>query len=120
MAIAIGRYRFRGDLIKKSDTPNSNSDSILNQAWTVVATVWMEIMPVSGTMYLTNRNINSETTHRAQIRYNPVYEDGGKIDHVRHDNRLFKVISTKVKSERNRFIEFELKELGASSSYNIV
>lgn len=120
MARAIGRYRFRGDLILQTDSANSNSDSILNQVWTVVATVWMEILPVRQSAYLTNRNTAEAGTHKAYIRYNPLYQDKGKIDHIRHDNRLFKVIGVSVNQERERFIEFDLRELGASSTYNIV
>lgn len=111
----IGRLRHRVTLKKQSDAPiNAFSNKT---TFSTVKTVWGDLSSVSGRSYYTVRNLLESTTHTLTVRYNPAIDTLGENDHACYCGRLFRISTSQIMEERNRFIMFELEEMGEESSY---
>ena len=65
----IGRMRYRITIQFPADTVDDYGNAI--EDWQDLATVWADIVPVSGREYLTASQATSETTFKIYIRYIP-------------------------------------------------
>lgn len=111
----IGRMRHRITLKKQSDSP---SDTFSNKTvFKDVATVWGELVSIAGRSYYTVRNLLETTSHTLTIRYDKNLDTLGENDHAEYCGRLFRISSSQIYDERNRFIIFQLEEMGETSSY---
>ena len=120
MGQAVGRLRFRFDLILQEDSVSSNANSNLIQKLTKKFTRWGNLTDVDGGRYLFTRNVNSATTHFSEIRYEAQFDNNSKLTQVQHKGRLFKILNSRILDERDRRLVFELQEMGNSSTYNVV
>jgi len=111
----IGRMRHRVSLKKESDAP---SDTFSNTTtYKQVKDVWGELVSVSGRSYYTVRNLLDTTSHTLTIRYDKQFDTTGEVDHVVYCDRLFRISTSQIFDERNRFIIFQLEEMGEETSY---
>jgi len=51
------------------------------------------------------------------IRYDKQFDTTGEVDHVVYCDRLFRISTSQIFNERNRFIIFQLEEMGEETSY---
>ncbi len=121
MPRAIGRLRFRIDLIKQSDAPQANTDGTTTETYMIIATRWADSRPMgAGHQFLTTRNIQDANTHSFWIRHEDQFDNRGKIDHVRFDGRMYEIQNIVLEFERIRFLKLESRILGdPASDYNI-
>ena len=111
----IGRMRHRITLKKRSDAPTATFSN--TTTYTLVKEVWGELVSASGRQYYTVRNISESATHILTTRYYDEIDTMGENDHCVYCGRLFRILSTQIFDERNRFIIFQLEELGEESSF---
>ena len=67
--------------------------------WSVVATVWAGIRPMSGRELITAQAVQSEVTHQIIMRYQAGIAARMR---VRHDGRLFNILAVLDQNERHR------------------
>tara|TARA_R100000951_G_scaffold23148_2_gene19287 strand:+ start:2940 stop:3296 length:357 start_codon:yes stop_codon:yes gene_type:complete len=111
----IGRMRSRVSLKKESDLPSNAFSN--TTTYKQVKDVWGELVSVSGRSYYTVRNLLDTTSHTLTIRFDASLSNTGKVDHVVYCGRMFKISTSQIFDERNRFIIFQLEEMGQESSY---
>lgn len=111
----IGRLRHRVTLKKQSDAPSAVYANTTTYA--TVKTVWGELVSVAGRSYYTVRNLLESTSHILTVRYDSAIDTLGENDHAVYCGRLFRITTSQIFDERNRFIMFQLEEMGEESSY---
>lgn len=62
-----GKYRHRVEIQAPAKSYDSEGQQLTT--WTTVATVWAEIIPLTGREYFQAKAVNAEITHRVVMRY---------------------------------------------------
>ncbi len=119
---AIGKLRFRIDLIKQEDVEQAYLGFDVLEQYRVIASRWADSRPINrGHQFLTTRNIEDANTHAFFIRYDDDFVHRGLVDHIRFDNRMYEIQNFVTERERDRFLRLECRILGdPSSEYNII
>jgi len=102
-----------GALNKRLDfeTPNTVADTFGEETeapYTLVASVWGSIEPLSGNELLRAQQTQAEVTHRVRIRYRTGITPKLRIAYA---DRYFNILSVINRGERNRELEIMCKEL---------
>jgi len=91
------------DLTSTVDAYGSPTD-----AWTDICTIWAGIIPLSGRSFFEAEMVNSEVSHKINIRY----RTGIKPDmRVKYGTRYFQIISVINFQEANADVQLMCKEL---------
>lgn len=101
MSIVAGRLRHR--ITIQSATEAQDAHGGTTRTWADVATVWGSIEPLRGREFMNAQQLQSEVTHRVQLRY---YAGVTTAYRLRFGTRLFNIVSVLNPSERN--IELEI------------
>jgi head-tail adaptor len=112
----IGRMRHRVTLKKQSDAPSLTFSN--ETTYRLVKELWGELMATSGRSYYTTRNLLDGTTHTLTVRYSKHIDTLGENDTCVYCGRMFQILTSHIIDERNRFIMFELSEMGEESSFD--
>ena len=88
-------------------TESQNSYGEMTKTWSDYATVWASIEPVRGREFWESQQINAEVTAKITIRH--LYGINPKM-RVKHDNRIFEIISVINPEERNVELQLMVKE----------
>lgn len=80
--------------------------------WTDVATVWAEVMPLSGRELIAAQAVASETSHQITLRWQPVFADPKTITAMRvvYHGRHFNIGAAINEDERNRTLVLLVSE----------
>lgn len=101
-----GAYRHIIDFEKIVDIKNEYGE--VNKEWTTFFTTRASIRPISGREFYQAESINSEVTHKVNLRY----IEGIKSDmRIKFGNRVFEIISVINFEERNIELQVLCKEL---------
>lgn len=105
-----GRLRFRLEL----QAPEDIRDDIggVRQDWQTHATVWGDIVPMSGRELWQAQQIESRLSHRLTLRYTPALLPSWRI-RLKDTARVFQPVSVRTLEERDRTTEvlaFEVVE----------
>lgn len=84
----IGRMRYRITLQYPADTVDDYGNAI--DSWENLATVWGDIVPVSGREYLTANQATSETQYKIYIRY---IENVNAKMRILYNNKVFEILA---------------------------
>jgi SPP1 family predicted phage head-tail adaptor len=100
-----GELRKRATLQTETQTPDGAGGYAL--AWADVATVWVEIQPLSGSEVLAAGHLEGHVTHKVTLRY-----ISGMTTDMRllYGGRVFNVRSVMNVDERNRWTELLVEE----------
>ena len=63
----LGRMRYRVELQEYTST--RDKDGFATKDWNTIATVWADIVPVSGKEFLSQATETAEVTYKIYIRY---------------------------------------------------
>ena len=80
--------------------------------WTDVATVWAEVVPLSGRELIAAQAVASETSHQITLRWQPVFADPKTVAALRvvYNGRLFNINAAINEDERNRMLTLLVSE----------
>jgi len=79
--------------------------------WVDILTTWGRLFPyASGEESFENGKLQSETTHRLEIRYRAGFKPDAKY-RVKYGERIFDVLFFRNVNEANKLLEFRLKEV---------
>ena len=72
--------------------------------WTDVATVWAEVVPLSGRELIAAQAVASETSHQITLRWQPAFADAKAVTAMRvvMNGRYFNISAAINEDERNR------------------
>jgi SPP1 family predicted phage head-tail adaptor len=109
--VRAGKLRHRLGLQR----PVSSTDGQggLAVVWTLVVTVWGELIPVMGVEREIVGQMASEATHSWSIRYSDVVEDISVKDRWFWDGRIFQILTVFNRDARNDEFFGSAKELTA-------
>jgi len=91
-----GALRHKVLIEKPAETINSLGE--ITTSWTTFATVWAEIIPLSGKEYWSSRQVNSEVTGKIRIRYLPGITPKMR---VKFGSRIFNIEAVMNYQEKN-------------------
>ena len=104
----IGFLRKRITIQNETSTPDGAGGFVL--AWSDVATVWAEIMPLNGREVFVAQQPEGRVTHRVTLRW----FSGVTTDmRVVFNSRVFNIRSVLNTDERNQWLELMVEEGGA-------
>jgi SPP1 family predicted phage head-tail adaptor len=69
------------------------------ESWTVLATVWAAVEPLSGREYFQAQQAQAKVTHKVTMRYRSGVTPGMR---VKHGSRYFGIVSVLDTGEKNR------------------
>lgn len=74
--------------------------------WTDIATVWAEVMPLSGRELITAQSINSETSHQITLRWQSAFANPKALAAMRvvFNGRYFNITAAINEDEGNRIL----------------
>lgn len=75
-------------------------------AWSDVATVWGELLPMSGRALLAAQAVKSELSHEITLRYRPLFSNPVTATEMRavYNGRYFNIHAVLNQDERNRLV----------------
>ncbi len=88
----------RHKVIIQQPTETTNSLGEITPSWTTFATVWAEILPLSGKEYWSSKQVNSEVTGKIRIRYKSGITPKMR---VKYGTRIFNIEAVMNYLERN-------------------
>ena len=94
--------RMRQRITIQQTTESRTSSGAVTDSWGTYATVWADVIPVSGKEKFAAQEHHSEVTHRFRIRYNSGVTTKMRIS---YDSRIFNIRSVINLDERNRTTE---------------
>lgn len=101
-----GSYRHIIDFEKIIDIKNEYGE--VSKEWTTFFTTRASIKPISGREFYQAETVNSEVTHKVNLRY----KDGIKTDmRIKFGKRIFGIISVINFEERNIELQLLCKEI---------
>lgn len=100
-----GSYRHPITIQKQSNTENDYGEKI--PTWDDVITVKAGIYPVSGKDYISAVEVNSEITHKVNLRYVP---DITADMRIKFGSRIFTIIAIMNFQERGKELQAVCKE----------
>jgi len=102
----IGKLRHRIAIQQnQSTTEDSNGNPVA--AWTLVARVWADVMPLSGREALLAQQVNATTTHKIKIRYLASVQQDMRVS---YDGRYFDINAVLNDRETDRMQWLECTE----------
>lgn len=101
-----GRLRHRLNLQVSVDTKDAGGGLI--ETWAALSTVWGAIITLSGRELVDAQKINSEITHRIEIRYLSTVNAKGR---ALFGSRIFQTFEVLNIDERNREMHIGAKEV---------
>ena len=80
--------------------------------WTDVATVWAEVMPLTGRELIAAQAVASETSHQITMRWQPAFADPKTVAAMRvvFNGRHFNINAAINEDERNRTLTLLVSE----------
>lgn len=80
--------------------------------WTDVATVWAEVVPLSGRELIAAQAVASETSHQITMRWQPAFADPKTVAALRvvFNGRHFNINAAINEDERNRTLTLLVSE----------
>ena len=80
--------------------------------WNDVATVWAEVVPLSGRELIAARAISAETSHQITMRWQPAFADPKTVAAMRvvFHGRYFNINASIDEDERNRMLVLLVSE----------
>lgn len=106
------RLNRRIKLEQIGETPNGLGD--YDTAYTLIATVWAEVKPLSGKQYISDTQISEKPTHKFTVRFRRDL----KKDHFillteapTEPDRRFRIFSITNAGERNEYLEILAEEI---------
>lgn len=105
MADSIGSLRRRVTL--QAETRVSDEAGGYTVGWSNVATVWAEIVPVSGREAYGARRLEGRVTHRVRMRFRPFVTTSMRIA---HEGRVFNIRAVLDRNEAGRWLELFAEE----------
>ena len=80
--------------------------------WTDVATVWAEVVPLSGRELITAQAVSAETSHQITMRWQPAFADPKTVAALRvvMNGRCFNINASINEDERNRTLTLLVSE----------
>ena len=80
--------------------------------WTDVATVWAEVVPLTGRELIAAQAVTSETSHQITLRWQPAFADPKTIAALRvvFNGRHFNINAAINEDERNRMLTLLVTE----------
>ena len=103
---AIGLMRRRVTLQTRSQAAVSGTGG-LTDTYATEATVWAEVVTLSGGRYVASRQTEQVATHRVTIRWR---QDWREITWIRHESARLRVQSGREADDRRRFVELLCEE----------
>ena len=101
----VGRMRYRIDI--EDYISSTDLDGFVTEDWNNFATVWADIIPVSGKEYFSSAQILEEVTNKIYIRYISSIKTTMRII---FGDRIFNIQSI-LSDERHGFITIMAKEI---------
>jgi SPP1 family predicted phage head-tail adaptor len=100
--VQAGKLRKR--LVLQSRAAGLDSVGSPSNVWTDVATVWGELLPMSGRALLAAQAVKSELTHEITLRYRAEFANPITAAEMRvvYGGRYFNIHAVLNKDERNR------------------
>jgi SPP1 family predicted phage head-tail adaptor len=80
----------------------------VTRSYSVVATLWAEVMPVSAARALEAERLGGRITHRICIRFS---DDITTRHRFRDGVRVFRIVSLRDRDGRKRFLSIEAEEI---------
>lgn len=102
-----GALRHRVELQQPTETRDSHGG--VRQTWATVQTVYASVEPIGGKEYFAAQQVQSDTTHRVRLRWNPDFTPTTKW-RVRYDGRDFDIEAVIEMFERQREWHLMCKE----------
>ena len=104
-AAIVSRLRQRITIQQQSQTPDTGGG--FSRSWGNVATVWAEVIPISGREVLANQQLQGQVTHRITIRYRSGVTTAMR---VAYEGRVFNIRSVLNIRERDDLLEILAEE----------
>ena len=101
----LGQLRKRVTL--QAETPTTDGAGGYALAWTNIATVWAEIVPVSGKKLSFAEHLEGRVTHHVTLRYQSVVTTDMRLA---YNGRVFNIHAVLNFEERNRWTELLVEE----------
>lgn len=101
-----GRLRHRIAFQTSTDTKDAGGGLV--ETWTTINTVWGAVIPLSGRELANAQMMNSEITHRLEIRYLSTINAKGR---ALFGSRIFPLFGVLNIDERNREMHIGAKEV---------
>ncbi len=98
----------RHKVIIEKPTEVTNSIGEIITTWSTFATVWAEILPLSGKEYWSSKQVNSEVTGKIRIRYKSGITPKMR---VKYGTRIFNIEAIMNYLEKNIEIILLVKEV---------
>ena len=96
---SVGKMRYRVKL--QSPTNTTDAGGGISQVWALVANMWADIKPVTGTESFRQGQVQESTTHEVIIRYR---SDIYTKYRILFGTRAFNIKHIKNVEERNRYL----------------
>jgi SPP1 family predicted phage head-tail adaptor len=103
--VKIGRLRHR--IIIEQATETQDADGSVIETWSIYATAWASIEPLSGREYIAAQSTQADVTHRIRLRY---LSGVTPKMHVNYSSRIFNILSVININEQNRELQLMCKE----------
>lgn len=102
-----GKLRHLVVLQTPSNTTSNTGD--VQTGWATFKTLYANVVPLSGRDFYSAKAINSDITHRVELRWLPGVQPNMR---VLHDGRLLELVSPPINvNERDRELHLMCKEL---------
>jgi len=105
MNTKIGDYRHRIEI--QAPVRTSDGKGGFTTVYTTIATVWAKITPVASSERLEAKQLNSEITHRVNIRYRTKFNPSWRI---KYGLRYFSIVGVMNVKEANAELQMVVKE----------
>ena len=104
--LRAGKYCHQVYLQAPAKTYDAEGQEVIT--WTTVATVWAEVVPLTGKEYFAAKAVNSELTHRVTIRYRRNVKTTWR---VLYGTRVLEIMSVADVEEKHVELELLCKEV---------
>lgn len=102
----------RKQITIQQEQPTSDGAGGYALAWTNLATVWGEIVPMSGSKIFTTGHLEGHVSHKITLRWSADLAITADMRLVTN-NRVFNIHTVLNTDERNRFADILVEEGGA-------
>lgn len=106
----IGRLRHRTKILVRSEIPDGGFAT--TEAFTELATVWAQFMPVSGIKRIEAQSYGADVTHKVLMRYRGDVTDRHWLE---WNNRRFEIKTFRYLDEKTDWLEFTVQEAELNS-----
>jgi len=119
-AQAIGRLRFRLQLLIQADTAAGQNTSSKVKTYTEVATRDGDSKLLRGAHHFKTKNTEETLTHEFIIRYEDQFKNRSKITHIHDRGDVYEIMQAGVVDSRKRYLSLKCVLRGDASVFNII